>query len=201
MLPIVLVPDLPVLLAGRGGAFAKRRALLEAAGLTRLSLRDGVPPHEEIAHARILFVAGLSAAESVAVAAEARSRGIPVNVEDVPPLCDFHMPALLRRGGLLLTVSTGGGSPALAALLRRWLDAMFSGDWTTRMERAALLREELRAAGGTPAEVIGALEALADREAWLPRPACAACSDAAAPPWQGGPGDQAGTRGGATRSP
>lgn len=44
-----------------------------------------------------------------------------VNVVDVPPLCSFIAPAVVRRGGIQLAISTGGGSPALAKLIRKVL--------------------------------------------------------------------------------
>ena len=42
------------------------------------------------------------------MAARCRALGRLVNVEDVKPLCDFHTPSQVRRGDLLLSISTGG---------------------------------------------------------------------------------------------
>jgi precorrin-2 dehydrogenase/sirohydrochlorin ferrochelatase len=53
-----------------------------------------------------------------AVAAEAGRRGILINVVDAPELGNFIMPASLRRGDLLLGVSTAGTSPTLAMSIR-----------------------------------------------------------------------------------
>lgn len=53
-----------------------------------------------------------------AVFAAARRNGVLVNVVDCPEFCDFHVPAVLRRGPIAIAVSTGGASPYLAAALR-----------------------------------------------------------------------------------
>jgi siroheme synthase-like protein len=52
------------------------------------------------------------------VFADASARRVFCNVEDVPELCTFILPALHRRGPITLAVSTGGASPALAQWLR-----------------------------------------------------------------------------------
>jgi precorrin-2 dehydrogenase/sirohydrochlorin ferrochelatase len=49
---------------------------------------------------------------------EAQRRGILANVVDVPPLCDFYYPALVRRGALVVAVSSQGESPHLAQRVR-----------------------------------------------------------------------------------
>jgi siroheme synthase-like protein len=57
-------------------------------------------------------------AQGERVFADAGERRIFCNVEDVPELCTFILPALHRRGPITLAVSTGGASPALAQWLR-----------------------------------------------------------------------------------
>ncbi|MEK6201990.1 MAG: bifunctional precorrin-2 dehydrogenase/sirohydrochlorin ferrochelatase, partial [Desulfobulbaceae bacterium] len=53
------------------------------------------------------------------VAMEARGHGIPINIGDNPEACTFHTAATIRQGDLLISISTGGGSPALAAAIRK----------------------------------------------------------------------------------
>src|SRR2546427_7328731 len=49
----------------------------------------------------------------------AKRLGVLCNVVDVPELCDFYYPAVVRRGSLQVAISTGGESPALAHALGR----------------------------------------------------------------------------------
>lgn len=189
MLPLVHLPDTPVLLAGRGTALAKRLDLLEAAGMTRLvvhtdaaddalaerlgiRLRRALPDAGEIAAARLVFVAGLDDAGSAWLAGLARAAGIPVNVEDVPELCDLHVPAIVRRGGLVLTVSTGGDAPALAAAIRRWLGDTFGPAWDARLAEIAALRRRLRQDGAPPAEIIRDVGMHLAQAGWEPLTRC-----------------------------
>jgi precorrin-2 dehydrogenase / sirohydrochlorin ferrochelatase len=73
-----------------------------------------------------------------AIFAEARVRGVLVNLVDDTEHCDFAAPAVVRRGELVIAVSTGGRSPALARRLRRLLEERFGPEWE---ELSALLGE------------------------------------------------------------
>ena len=77
-------------------------------------------------------------AERAAVAREARDRGVLVNVMDDIPNCDWAAPSIVRRGELVIAISTGGASPALAKKLRLQLSAAFGEEWA---EVLAVLRD------------------------------------------------------------
>ena len=69
------------------------------------------------------------------------------------PLCDFHVPSIIRRGKLLLTASTGGMSPALARRLREFLAARFAPVWADRLEIIGAARHKWRDEGLSFGEV------------------------------------------------
>lgn len=77
------------------------------------------------------------------VASAARQCGAIYNVVDVPELCRFTAPAVVRRGPLTVTVSTTGTSPALAGRLRRELDEILAPEWGPALEEIRQFRLKL----------------------------------------------------------
>ena len=75
--------------------------------------------------AALVFVAEESADADLAKA-EARARGIPLNVVDVPAECDFYTPSIVDRAPLTIAISTEGDAPVLARLVRARIEAMLS---------------------------------------------------------------------------
>ncbi len=167
MLPIVLNPvGLKIGLAGQGELRDRRAALLAEAGV-EAQLFDETVPNEALEGLQVLFVAGLPEEEARELASRARRRKVLVNVEDVIPLCDFHVPAMVRRGDLLLAISTGGQAPGLARRLRETLADQFGPEWTGRLKELGLARARWRAQGLSPAEVSRQMRELIARMGWL----------------------------------
>jgi len=77
------------------------------------------------------------------VSALCRKRGIWANVVDRPRLCDFILPAVVRRGRLAIAVSTGGASPAMAKRLRRRLERFLTPDDVRLAEKLHSMRPRL----------------------------------------------------------
>ncbi len=75
----------------------------------------------------------------------------------------------MRRGDLLLTVSTGGKSPGLAARIRRQLAQSFGPEWARRVDQLGTRRAVWRRERRPLAELAGLTDALIDRSGWLPR--------------------------------
>ena len=69
---------------------------------------------------RFLAIAATSVTEvNIAVYDGAERRAMLCNVVDVPPLCNFILPAIVRSGPLAIAISTAGASPALAKRMKR----------------------------------------------------------------------------------
>ena len=167
MLPLVLNPvNLKTGLAGRGPERDRRAALLAEAGVEVRLLPEPVPD-DLLASLQVLFVAGIPEGEAREIAIRARRLGVLVNVEDVMPLCDFHVPAMVRRGELLLTASTGGHAPGLARVLRETLADQFGPEWTSRLKELGQARAKWRSQGLSPREVSQNVREMIARMGWL----------------------------------
>ncbi|HUA11464.1 MAG TPA: bifunctional precorrin-2 dehydrogenase/sirohydrochlorin ferrochelatase [Solirubrobacteraceae bacterium] len=89
----------------------------------------------------LLVIAATDDAElNIAVAGDAERRQMLVNVVDVPALCNFILPALVRSGPLAIAISTAGASPALAKRMKREIQAAFGEPYA----RLAVLLSEAR---------------------------------------------------------
>ncbi|MCR4654322.1 MAG: bifunctional precorrin-2 dehydrogenase/sirohydrochlorin ferrochelatase [Eubacterium sp.] len=77
------------------------------------------------------------------VCREAKQRRIPVNVVDDPENCDFIFPSVVRRGRMVVGVSTGGAGPRVAVRLRKQIEEMLPGDIEEILD--ILARERIRA--------------------------------------------------------
>jgi precorrin-2 dehydrogenase/sirohydrochlorin ferrochelatase len=100
---------------------------------------------------------------------EAESRGILVNVADVPEKCSFILPAQVKRGDLSIAVSTAGKSPALAKKLRQQLEKAYGREYTLLVEILGEIRPLVLARGLTQKENEAIFNTLLDSEilAWI----------------------------------
>ena len=78
---------------------------------------------------------------------ECEAKGIWINSADDPDRCAFTLPAALRRGDLMVTVSTGGASPALASWLRSHLELSIVPEFEEVVSRLAIERARIHAEG------------------------------------------------------
>jgi precorrin-2 dehydrogenase/sirohydrochlorin ferrochelatase len=81
---------------------------------------------------------------SEAICLASRAAKIPVNIADVPPMCDFYFGSEIRDGPLQIVVSTNGKGPKLANLVRRRITGSLPKDIGTAIEKVGILRQKLR---------------------------------------------------------
>jgi precorrin-2 dehydrogenase/sirohydrochlorin ferrochelatase len=161
--PVYLdVRDRPCLVVG-GGRVAERKiqTLLDAgAALTVVSpvlsprlqeqFRAGVFTYRSKYFDRtdlegmFLVIASTDSPETNdAVARACREQDILVNVVDPPEEGSFVVPSSVRRGDLMIAVSTGGASPALAKKIRQELEARYGPEYALFLEKLAALRTRI----------------------------------------------------------
>lgn len=75
------------------------------------------------------------------VAQDCFARNIPINVVDDPEYCSFIVPAVVRRGNLTISISTGGKSPALAKKIRQELEQQYGNEYAILLEYLGWARE------------------------------------------------------------
>lgn len=157
-------------LAGRncavigGGAVAERKIgdLLSAEAVITVfspvlsQVLEGLAKEKRINHVARFYEPGDSTgffivicatdnkAVNEAAAREAKAAGALVNVADNPELCDFSVPAKVVRGDLVITVSTGGHSPALAKQLRLNLERQYGPEYEKWLEILGEIRDEMK---------------------------------------------------------
>lgn len=81
---------------------------------------------------------------NIQVYQDAKERGQWINVVDQPSLCNFTIPSIVKRGKLMITISTDGASPALAKQVRQELEAKFGDEYELLLELTQEMRLRLQ---------------------------------------------------------
>lgn len=118
---------------------------IEALGTTdTLEIQKRAYCDGDVAGAYLVIAATGDEQVNRAVFAEANRQGVFCNVVDVPELCSFHVPSVVRRGPLQIAISTSGVSPALAKRLRKELEGQFGEYYETFLAGLAELRSYVK---------------------------------------------------------
>jgi precorrin-2 dehydrogenase/sirohydrochlorin ferrochelatase len=187
LLPLMLdVTDIPVFVVGNGSAAAARVELLKEHGATQIHVFAPTPSPQmaassstavkawpaasdfEAIRPRLVFVADAPREVAEQVAAQAKTFGALTHVQDDIPLCRFHLPARLRRGSLLVTVSTDGAAAGFSRLLRDYLGAHILGpEWAARMEEISAARRAWKEKGLSGENLFNAIVKMTREKGWL----------------------------------
>jgi precorrin-2 dehydrogenase / sirohydrochlorin ferrochelatase len=132
-------------------------------GRIELDLRAFSP--EDLDGAFLAVVATSSRAVNERIYEEAQRRNVLCNVVDVPDLCDFFYPAVVRRGDLQIAVSTAGQSPSLAQKIRLQLEQQFGSGYSEWVAELGETRRLILASDLDRERKLDLLHSLASREA------------------------------------
>jgi precorrin-2 dehydrogenase/sirohydrochlorin ferrochelatase len=97
---------------------------------------------------------------------DCQNLGILCNVVDVPELCDFYVPAVVKRGDLQIAISTEGDCPAYARHLRKKLDKIFTDKHGEFLTELKAVRKRIIEKIGEPAERKELLEQMIDEKSF-----------------------------------
>lgn len=132
------------------------RAMAEGGGeLAGTALEWEERPYRrgEVAGYRLVVTATDDADVNRAVFADGEAAGVWVNSADDPANCSFTLPAVVRRGPVMVTVSTGGQSPALATWLKARVAEEIGPEYEVLVSLLAAEREAIQAAGRSTEDV------------------------------------------------
>jgi precorrin-2 dehydrogenase/sirohydrochlorin ferrochelatase len=147
-------------------------------GKIELELRAFTP--DDLDGAFLAVVATNSRSLNERVYHEAQRRRVLCNVVDVPDLCDFFYPSVVRRGDLQIAISTSGQSPSLAQKIRQQLEKQFGPAYAAWVAELGETRKLILASDLDKERKLDLLHSLASREAFeaalagLPEPELAA---------------------------
>src|SRR5438067_5373474 len=165
----MVVEGRPCLVVGGGSVAARKAEGLVACGAEvhvvaesvgqEVRALDGVTWEErsyqpgEASGYRLVVAATDAGDLNASVYDDAEGAGVWVNSADDPAHCSFTLPSVVRRGSLMVTVSTGGRSPALASWLKTRLAAELGPEYEILLDLLATEREAVRAAGRSTEEL------------------------------------------------
>jgi precorrin-2 dehydrogenase/sirohydrochlorin ferrochelatase len=113
----------------------------------------------------LVVVAAQSADLNRHIFHEAERRGVLCNVVDVPELCAFYYPALVRRGDLQIAISTAGHSPSLARQIRIKLERQYGPEYADWVAELGVTRKLVLASDLSRERKLELLHSLASRAA------------------------------------
>jgi precorrin-2 dehydrogenase / sirohydrochlorin ferrochelatase len=132
-------------------------------GSIELELRHFKP--EDLDGVFLAIVATSSRSLNERIYREAQRRDVLSNIVDVPDLCDFFYPSVVRRGDLQIAVSTAGKSPSLAQKIRQQLEKQFGPAYAAWVAELGETRKLILASNLEKERKLDLLHSLASREA------------------------------------
>ena len=117
--------------------------LRKLADTSLIKYKEGCYSKDDLLNKLLVICATNNQVVNQQVAQDCKGIGIWVNVVDQPELCTFHVPAVMRRGMMSISVSTSGASPLLAAKIRKRLEQDFGQEYEILLQIMVEVRKEV----------------------------------------------------------
>ena len=140
-------------------------AVREWARTGKIELELRAFTNDDLHGAFLVVVATSSRTLNERIYHEAQRLGVLSNVVDVPDLCDFFYPSIVRRGDLQIAVSTAGQSPSLATKIRQQLEQQFGPGYAAWVAELGETRRLILASDLDRDRKLDLLHSLVSREA------------------------------------
>ena len=121
--------------------------LFELVQIGRVSHVGRPYQHGDLVGYRLAFAATGDVSVNTVIVQEGQQQGVLVNAVDDLSNCDFILPAVLRRGELVVAVATGGSAPSVSRTIRDELESYFTADYAMLVHVATAVRRALRQRG------------------------------------------------------
>lgn len=99
---------------------------------------------EDLEGAALVIAATSSNEVNEQVYNEAKARNLPINVVDDPDKCSFIFPSVVKRGDLVIGISTSGSYPALSKKIRKLTEELFTEEYSDILDLLADFRLRVR---------------------------------------------------------
>lgn len=100
--------------------------------------------NEDLTEMQLVIIATENQKLNKTIQAEAKERGILVNVADTPELCDFYMGSIVTKGDLKIGISTNGKSPTIAKRLRELFTDLLPDEIDTLIGNMEMIRNNMK---------------------------------------------------------
>lgn len=168
MLPVMLnFETLDFLLIGEGEKLYAREKKLHDLGVRKLVVIQ--PPLGKIKFDNfdVVMVVGLEDSECKNLHSKAKIAGCIVNIEDKKEYCDFFFQSFVKRGDLLISVSTNGKTPGTAKIIRDKIEEIFPAEWGNHIDEISAKRIEWKNSGKNYDEVNELTKNFVKQKNWL----------------------------------
>jgi precorrin-2 dehydrogenase/sirohydrochlorin ferrochelatase len=168
MLPIALNTEkLQVALIGTGAKLHARENKLRELGVKSLSVFQTNFDAIDCSKFDIVLIVGLPINIFTNLHRAAKDAGCLVNVEDEKDYTDFYFQSFVKRGDLLISVSTSGKTPGTAKIIRDKIEEIFPADWANYIDEISAMRTTWKNSGKTYDEVNELTKEFVKNKNWL----------------------------------